>query len=193
MNDLNLCQFIGRVGQAPEIKYMPNGKAVANFSIACNRSWKDQQGQKQEKAEWVRCTAYDKLAEIIGQYTEKGSQLYVSGRQSTRKWQDQQGQDRYTTEIIVDQMQMLGGGSGGGQNNGNFQGQNNSGGYRQGNSQNSGEARNQHGGGQRSSSNEASSNGGQQNPPMTEPDFDFDDDIPFARLFMQHRGMHLAC
>lgn len=181
MNDLNLCQFIGRMGNPAEVKYMPNGKAVANFSIACNKSWKDQQGKKQERVEWVRCTAYGKLAEIIGEYTGKGSQIYVSGSMATRKWQDQQGQDRYTTEIIVDQMQMLGGREGGGSNQGGFQGQQgNSGGYRQSNNQNSGAAGNQHGGGQRGSGGQTAGNGGQQRPPMTEPDFDFDDNsIPF--------------
>lgn len=200
MNDLNLCQFIGRMGNPAEVRYMPNGKAVANFSIACNRSWKDQQGQKQEKPEWIRCTAYDKLAEIIGQYTEKGSQLYVSGRQSTRKWQDQQGQDQYTTEIIVDQMQMLGGRQGGAQHGQGFQSMGNNGSGAAGNNagQPSG-SRGANGGNQQNNSRgnagspQNGMNQGGKTPPMAEPDFDFDDDIPFARLFMQHRAMHLAC
>ena len=109
MSNLNQCNFIGRLGQDPEQKYMPNGKAVVNLSIAVSEKWKDQQGQQQESTEWVRVTAYDKLAEIIGQYVTKGSLIYISGKMKTRKWQDQQGNDKYTTEIIANQMQMLGG------------------------------------------------------------------------------------
>lgn len=184
MNDLNLCQFIGRMGNPAEVRYMPNGKAVANFSIACNRAWKDQQGQKQERAEWIRCTAYDKLAEIIGQYTEKGSQLYVSGRQATRKWQDQQGQDRYTTEIVVDNMQMLGGRSDGAQNINGFQRGNNQGSQQAGNRPNANAAP----GGSANAGNHGNANA--QTPPLAEPDFDFDDDIPFSPLCKQYRSMY---
>ena len=107
---LNLCQFIGNLGKDPEVRYMPNGDPVANFSIGVSQSWKDKAtGEKKEATEWVRCTAYGKLAEVCGQYLKKGKQVYVSGRMNTRKWQDKEGQDRYTTEINVDQMQMLGG------------------------------------------------------------------------------------
>lgn len=176
---VNKVILVGNLGNDPEVRYMPNGKAVANLSLATSESWKDQQGQLQERTEWHRLTIYDRLGEIAGEYLKKGSKIYVEGKLQTRKWQDQQGNDRYTTEIIVDQMQMLGGGSGGSQNEGGFQGQGNAGGHRQSNSQNSGEARNQHGGGQRSSSGQAAGNGGKQKPPLTEPDFDFDDDIPF--------------
>lgn len=116
---VNKVILIGNLGQDPEIRYMQNGKAVANMSIATSESWNDQQGQKQEKTEWHRITAYDKLAEIIGEYVKKGSKIYVEGKLQTRKWQDQQGQDKYTTEVIINQMQMLDGkkdgGSGGGQ------------------------------------------------------------------------------
>jgi single-strand DNA-binding protein len=104
---VNKAVILGNVGDDPSIRYMPNGKAVANFTVATSESWKDQQGQKQERTEWHRCTAYDKLAEIIGEYVKKGSKLYLEGKLQTRKWQDQQGQDRYTTEIIVSEMQML--------------------------------------------------------------------------------------
>ena len=104
---VNKAVILGNVGEDPSIRYMPNGKAVANFTVATSESWKDQQGQKQERVEWHRCTAYDKLAEIIGEYVKKGSKLYLEGKLQTRKWQDQQGQDRYTTEIIVSEMQML--------------------------------------------------------------------------------------
>ncbi|QEG08981.1 single-strand DNA-binding protein [Aeromonas phage 4_4512] len=106
---VNKAVILGNVGDDPSIRYMPNGKAVANFTVATSESWKDQQGHKQERTEWHRCTAYDKLAEIIGEYVKKGSKLYLEGKLQTRKWQDQQGQDRYTTEIIVSEMQMLDG------------------------------------------------------------------------------------
>ena len=106
---VNKAVILGNVGEDPSIRYMPNGKAVANFTVATSESWKDQQGQKQEKTEWHRIVAYDKLAEIIGEYVKKGSKLYLEGKLQTRKWQDQQGQDRYTTEIIVSEMQMLDG------------------------------------------------------------------------------------
>lgn len=185
---VNKVILVGNLGNDPEVRYMPNGNAVANLSLATSESWKDQQGQQQDRTEWHRLTMYRKLAEIAGEYLKKGSQIYVEGKLQTRKWQDQQGQDRYTTEIIVDQMQMLGG-SGGSQASGNFQGQNNGGGYRQGNSQNGGKAGNQYGGSQRGSGGKASSNGGQQNQPMKEPDFDFDDDIPFAPIGLQYRGI----
>lgn len=109
-NDLNQCNFIGRLGKDPEIRYMADGKAVANFSIAIGSQWKDKQsGQKQESTEWVRASAFGKLAEIIGEYVEKGSQIFLSGKIQTRKWQDNEGKDRYTTEIVANSMQMLGG------------------------------------------------------------------------------------
>jgi single-strand DNA-binding protein len=112
-NDLNLCQFIGRLGQDPEIRYLPNGNPVANLSLAVGSQWKDKNtGQKQEHTEWVRVTVFGNLAEIAGKYLNKGSQVYISGSFKTRKWQDQQGQDRYSTEIVVQgyngTMQMLG-------------------------------------------------------------------------------------
>lgn len=107
--NLNQCNFIGRLGQEPEIRYMPNGDAVANLSIAISEKWKDKQGQQQERTEWVRMTAYRKLAEIIGEYVSKGSLIYASGKMQTRKWQNQQGQDQYSTEIILSEMKMLSG------------------------------------------------------------------------------------
>ena len=109
MADLNQCNFIGRLGADPEIRYMPNGDPVANFSIAVGEKWTDKQtGEAKENTEWVRIVAFRKLAEIIAEYLKKGSQVFISGKLKTRKWQDQNGQDRYTTEIIADQMQMLG-------------------------------------------------------------------------------------
>lgn len=106
--DLNLCQFIGRLGQAPEVRYTQDGGAVANLNLACSDDYKDKQGNKVEQTEWVRVVAFGRLAEIMQQYLAKGSQVYVSGKIKTRKWQDKQGVDRYTTEIVADQMQMLG-------------------------------------------------------------------------------------
>ena len=109
-NDLNKCLFIGRLGADPETRYMPNGKAVANFRIACGSSWKDKQtGDKKEQTEWVSIVAFDKLGEICSEYLRKGSQVFIEGAMRTRKWQDKEGKDRYTTEVIASQMQMLGG------------------------------------------------------------------------------------
>lgn len=106
-NDLNQCAFIGRLGKDPEQRFMGNGDAVCNFTIAVG--WK---GKDKEGTEWVPCVVYGKLAEICAKYLTKGSQVYVSGKFKTRKWQDKQGVDRYTTEINVDNMQMLGGNGG---------------------------------------------------------------------------------
>lgn len=109
MASLNQCNFIGNLGKDPEIRYLPNGDAVANFSIACTETWKDKQGEKQEKTEWVRVTAFGKLAQIISQYVVKGSQVFISGKMQTRKWQNKEGQEQYTTEIVANEMKMLGG------------------------------------------------------------------------------------
>ncbi|MCW8945350.1 MAG: single-stranded DNA-binding protein, partial [Sedimenticola sp.] len=99
----------------PDVRYMPNGNAVANVTLATSESWKDKTtGENQERTEWHRVVFFRRLAEIVGEYVKKGSKIYVEGRLQTRKWQDQGGQDRYTTEIVADQMQMLdsrGGGS----------------------------------------------------------------------------------
>src|SRR3990167_7518838 len=109
MASLNRCEFIGHTGKDPETRYMPSGEAVANFSIACTESWKDKaSGEKKEATEWVNCVAFGKLAEIVQTYLKKGSQVYVSGSMKTRKWQNKDGQDRYTTEIKLDKMLMLG-------------------------------------------------------------------------------------
>jgi single-strand DNA-binding protein len=134
---------------------MPSGSAVTNLTVATNESWKDKQsGEQKERTEWHRVAMFNRLAEIAAEYLRKGSQVYIEGKLRTRKWQDKSGNDRYTTEIIADEMQMLGGrgGSGGG---GNFDG-------------------GQQGG--------ASSGGGQQgggNAPLQPGPDDFDDDIPF--------------
>lgn len=115
MASLNKVLLIGNLGKDPEIRYMPSGEAVANFSIATTESWKDKQGQKVEKTEWHNIVMYRKLAEIAGQYLKKGSSVYLEGRIQTEKWQDKQtGADRYTTKIIADEMKMLGSKAGGG-------------------------------------------------------------------------------
>jgi single-strand DNA-binding protein len=107
---VNRVIIIGNMGQDPEVKYMQNGNAVANITVATSEAWKDKNtGENQEKTEWHRVVAFRKLAEIIGEYLKKGSKVYIEGKLQTRKWQDQNGNDRYTTEIIADQMQMLDG------------------------------------------------------------------------------------
>lgn len=110
---VNKVILIGNLGQDPEVKYMPNGNAVTNVSVATTDSWKDKQtGQNQERTEWHRVVFFGRLAEIAGEYLRKGSKVYIEGALRTRKWQGQDGQDRYTTEIVVDmngQMQMLDG------------------------------------------------------------------------------------
>jgi single-strand DNA-binding protein len=108
MASVNKVILIGNLGRDPETRYMPDGGAVTNVSIATTETWKDKNGEKQEKTEWHRVAFFGKLAEIAGEYLKKGSQVYVEGRLQTRKWQDKDGQDKYTTEIIADRMQMLG-------------------------------------------------------------------------------------
>lgn len=167
MAGVNKVIIVGNLGNDPEVRYSNNGAAIANLSVATSDSWKDKNtGEKQERTEWHRIVMFNRLGEIAGEYLKKGSKVYVEGKLQTRKWQDQQGQDRYTTEIVADQMQMLdsrgggmgqGGGAGGG------------GGYQQQAPQ-----QNQFGGGQQSSG------GGQQQPQNApQPANDFDDDIPF--------------
>jgi len=114
---INKVILVGNLGKDPEIRYSANGAAIANCTLATTESWKDRNtGEKQEKTEWHRVVFFSRLAEIVGEYLKKGSQIYVEGRLQTRKWQDQSGQDRYTTEIVANEMQMLGSraGAGGG-------------------------------------------------------------------------------
>jgi single-strand DNA-binding protein len=108
MASVNKVILMGGLGKDPETRFMPNGDAVCNFSMATSENWKDKQGVKQEKTEWHNIVIYRKLAEIAGEYLKKGSQVYIEGKLQTRKWQTKEGQDRYTTEIIADSMQMLG-------------------------------------------------------------------------------------
>ncbi|AWK13659.1 single-stranded DNA-binding protein [Candidatus Fukatsuia symbiotica] len=111
---INKVILVGHLGQDPEVRYMPNGSAVVNLTLATSESWRDKQtGEQKDKTEWHRVVLFNKLAEVAGEYLRKGAQVYIEGALQTRKWQDQTGQDRYTTEIIVGingVMQMLGGG-----------------------------------------------------------------------------------
>lgn len=107
MASVNKCIFIGNLGRDPEMRYMPSGDAIANFSIACTESFKDKSGAKQERTEWIRIAMFGKLAEIAGEYLKKGSSVYIEGRMQTRKWQNKEGVDQYTTEIVADRMQLL--------------------------------------------------------------------------------------
>jgi single-strand DNA-binding protein len=147
---VNKVILVGTCGKDPETRYMPSGGAVTSISVATNESWKDKQtGEKQERTEWHNITFFGRLAEIAGEYLKKGSQVYIEGSLRTEKWQDKQGQDRYTTKIIASEMQMLGSRSGGG-------------GTSDWSSQ--------------SSSQGAVQN---QAPPSAPPADDFDDDVPF--------------
>lgn len=117
---INKVILVGNLGQDPEVKYMPSGDAVANVSVATAEQWKDRtSGEQKERTEWHRVVFFGRLAEIVGEYLRKGSQVYVEGKLQTRKWQDNQGNDRYTTEIRANEMQMLGG-RGGGSSTTNF-------------------------------------------------------------------------
>ena len=107
MASLNKVMLIGSLGRDPEIRYMPNGDAACNLSVATSESWKDKNGEKHERTEWHRISMFGKLAEIAGQYLAKGSSVYLEGKLQTRKWTDKDGVDKYTTEIIADRMQML--------------------------------------------------------------------------------------
>ena len=107
---VNKVILIGNLGEDPETKYMPSGGAVTNITVATSERWKDKQtGEKQEKTEWHRIVMFNKLAEIAGEYLKKGSKVYIEGKLQTRKWQDKEGKDQYTTEIVANEMQMLSG------------------------------------------------------------------------------------
>ena len=113
MASVNKVIVVGNLGKDPETRFLPDGKAVCNFSVATTDTWKDKAtGEKKEAIEWHRISSFGRLAEICGEYLKKGSQVYIEGKLRTRKWQDKEGQDRYTTEIIADAMQMLGSRSG---------------------------------------------------------------------------------
>ena len=116
----NLAILIGNLGADPEIRYAPSGSTITNITLATSRRWKDKTtGEKKEQTEWHRVIFFNRLAEVAGEYLKKGSQVYIQGRIQTRKWQDQSGQDKYTTEIIAEEMQMIGNKGGNNQSAGN--------------------------------------------------------------------------
>ena len=161
MSGVNKVIIIGNLGQDPEIRFMPNGKAAANFTVATSDKWKDKQsGEQKEKTEWHKITMFDRLAEVAGEYLKKGSKVYLEGKLQTRKWQNQQGVDQYTTEILVNKLEML-------------------------DSKSQGQAPAQQSGGfqqQAPQQQEQQSGGFQQQAPKVnpqEPTIDFDESIPF--------------
>lgn len=179
---VNKVILVGNLGQDPEVRYMPSGGAVANITLATSESWRDKAtGEMKEQTEWHRVVLFGKLAEVAGEYLRKGSQVYIEGQLRTRKWTDQSGAEKFTTEVVVNvggTMQMLGGRQGGGAPAGGGQQQQGSWGQPQqpqgGGNQFSGGAQSQ----QRPAQNSSSS---QNNAPAqsNEPPMDFDDDIPF--------------
>lgn len=112
MGSVNKVIVIGNLGKDPEVRYTQGGKAVANFSVAVNESWKDKDGNKQEKTEWINVVVWDKLAENCGKYLAKGRQAYIEGKLQTRKWQDKDGNDRWTTEVVANNVVFLSGAKG---------------------------------------------------------------------------------
>ncbi len=148
---INKVILVGNLGSDPDTRYMPSGGAVTNLSVATNESWKDKQtGEMKDRTEWHKVAMFNRLAEVAAEYLRKGSQVYIEGKLRTRKWQDKDGNDRYTTEIIADEMQMLGGRGGGGMGGGG------GGGFQGGGDPGPGSA-----------------------PPRQSGPDDFDDDIPF--------------
>ena len=178
---INKVILVGNLGQDPEVKYMPNGGAVANLTVATSESWKDKAtGEDREKTEWHRVAIFGKLAEVAGEYLRKGSQVYLEGQLQTRKWQDQSGQDRYTTEVVVQGfngvMQMLGGrAQGQGQQQGGDSNNQQQGGW--GQPQQPQQQNQQYAPQQQSQQPQQPQQ--QAQPQYNEPPKDFDDDIPF--------------
>ena len=165
---INKVIIVGNLGNDPEVRYANNGNAIANLSLATSETWKDKNtGENQEKTEWHRVVMFGRLGEIAGEYLKKGSQIYIEGKLQTRKWQDQQGQDRYSTEIVANEMQMLGGrgemGAGGGSYAPSGQKQQPAGGGFQ----------------QQSAQQQQQAPQQQSAPAQPAPSQDFDDDIPF--------------
>ena len=180
---VNKVILVGNLGQDPEVRYMPNGGAVANITLATSESWRDKQtGENKEITEWHRVVLFGKLAEVAGEYLKKGSQVYIEGQLRTRKWTDQAGQDKYTTEVVVNvggTMQMLGGrqqgGNAGAPAGGGAQGGGNNNGW--GQPQQPQGNNNQFSGGAQSRPQQQPQSAPASN--NNEPPMDFDDDIPF--------------
>lgn len=167
MASINKVIIIGNLGKDPEVRYTPNGSAVCNITVATSRQWKDKNsGEKQEETEWHRIVFFDRMAEIAGEYLKKGRPVYVEGRLKTRKWTDKDGVEKYTTEIMAENMQLLGGregGGGGGDEGGG-------GGY----------SRSSQGGGDRGERSAPASRPAAKQAPKSSTGFDdMDDDIPF--------------
>ncbi len=179
---INKVILVGNLGQDPEVRFMPTGGAVAHFTLATSEKWNDKQtGQAREKTEWHRVVLFGKIAEVAGEYLKKGSQVYIEGQLQTRKWQDQNGIDRFTTEVVVQPfrgvMQMLGGTSGD---------------HRSGWGQPQQPAASQH----QSSPGRGPSNhqpAPQSQPQYNEPPMDFDDDIPFRDTFARGARTAYTC
>ncbi|OAN16503.1 single-stranded DNA-binding protein [Photobacterium jeanii] len=176
---VNKVILVGNLGNDPEIRYMPSGGAVANITVATSESWRDKNtGEQREKTEWHRVALFGKVAEVAGEYLRKGSQVYIEGQLQTRKWQDQNGQERYTTEVVVQgfngTMQMLGGRQGGGQGM-PMGGQQQQGNW--GQPQQPAAQQNNFAPQQQAAPQQAPAQQPQQQ--YNEPPMDFDDDIPF--------------
>jgi single-strand DNA-binding protein len=171
MASVNKVIIVGNLGRDPETRYATSGSAICNITVATSRQWKDKtSGEKKEETEWHRVVFYDRLAEIAGEYLKKGRPVYVEGRLKTRKWQDKEGVDRYTTEIVAEEMQLLGSREGGGGGGGGSGG---GGGDVEFDSAGGGGRAKSGGGGAGAG---AKSSGAAPSKPKTD---DFDDDIPF--------------
>lgn len=157
MAGVNKVILLGHLGRDPEMRYQPSGGAIANFSVATSETFKDKEGNKQERTEWHRVVLFGRTAEIAGEYLRKGSMAYVEGRLQTRKWTDKEGQERYTTEIVGDRLQLVGARGGGGGGAASFDEEDQS----------------------RPSGGGSSAGGGRKNEMPPAPAEDFDDDIPF--------------
>lgn len=166
MAGINKVILVGNLGKDPEVRYSAKGSAIANITIATSEQWTDKQsGQKQEKTEWHRVVMFNRLGEIAGEYLKKGSQVYIEGKLQTRKWQDNTGADRYTTEIVANELQMLGSKGSGGD-------------FNQGGGQQQSAPEQNAGTGQAPRSSNTGGDGGASGPNGFD---DFDDDIPFAQ------------
>ena len=181
---VNKVILVGNLGEDPEVRYMPSGGAAANFSIATSESWRDKAtGEKKEKTEWHKISIFGKLAEIAGEYLRKGSQVYIEGQLKTRKWQDQSGQDRYSTEVVLQGfngvMQMLGGKQGGQQQQAPMQPQYNQAPQQQAPMQPQYNQAPQQQAPMQPQYNQAPQQQAPMQPQYNEPPMDFDDDIPF--------------
>ena len=180
---INRAIVVGRLGQDPEIRYTNSGQAIANLTIATSETWKDKAGNEQEKTQWHRVVIFGKRAEIAGEYLRKGSQVYIEGQMQTSKWQDANGQERYTLEIIVKgykgTMELLGGPAakahlkhGGNAGGGNA---------------------NANAGGWPTNQEPNQSNGYSQQPQYNEPPMDFSDDIPFSKIGLAYANNYMHC